>query len=290
MFEDYELEVLKYYHEQKANGAFLNNLMHPSPSNLKNECVAVFDRRFLKKDENTLKSFFELRGDVDTYRSAIRKWDREKFKQANSVLTKGSVKTAEQNIELLAWLIDFEPRPYALWLKNRRTEKEQNVAATDVIDGGIDQKPLDATFVANEVSIVELPQPLKQQPKIIAGIILSVIVLVAIGYFAIGGRNESVSQGCMFWNGDQYQAISCSEKPTDSSATILALDSNKLFHFKRITRADTLTANSIGKVWYLNINGEVEYYTGPGEPPRHPGRRVLPLTKNILGKYPRHPG
>jgi len=119
------------------------------------------------------------------------------------------------------------------------------------------------------------------------------VTILALGFigFQIFRNNKGGSiQKCMYWKGDHYEPIACNEKPADTTVMVIGLDSNKLVHFKRITRADTLTAASIGKVWYIKVNDHVEYYTSPGEPPAYPGRRLLPLSAHILDVHPRHPG
>jgi hypothetical protein len=91
----------------------------------------------------------------------------------------------------------------------------------------------------------------------------------------------------MYWANDHYEPISCNKRPNDTTIAVIALDSVKQQHFKRITHADTLTASSIGKVWYVKVNGGLEYYTSAGEHPLYPEKRLLPLTIHILDKYPR---
>jgi len=47
------------------------------------------------------------------------------------------------------------------------------------------------------------------------------------------------------------------------------LDSKKLVHFKKITRKNTITLRSIGKVWYSKIKNKVELFTDTGYNPVH---------------------
>ena len=89
----------------------------------------------------------------------------------------------------------------------------------------------------------------------------------------------------MFWNGDHYQPVSCNKKM--DGAMVYALDSLKTQRFKKITRADTLTNNSLGHVWYSKIDGAVEFYTADGFHPVHTERKLKPMTELILNKYAR---
>jgi hypothetical protein len=293
MFDDYELAVLQDYSEKKAKGELWSNMMHPTPGKLKKESLAVFDRRYHRKDEVTLRSFFDITGDTDTFRPAIKRWETDKFRPPNLVLNKGTQRTDEKNIELLAWLIDFQPRPYAVWLKDRKEKKDLLLEQQE----GKTEEPQPNEQENNDGIAIPVGQPPKRpdnpdkrfpyrQVFTYAAII---IVIVLTGYFFLLHRPSS-GGNCMYWTGDHYERIACNVRPDDTTVSVIALDSNKWVHFKRITRADTLTAASVGKVWYININGAIEYYTAPGEHPVYPDRRLLPLTVYILNKYPRKAG
>jgi hypothetical protein len=280
MFADHQGFVQQAYLELKAKGPLSTNLKHPSPAKLRNECERVIGKRFSKKDEEILSSFFGEQVDRAAYVTAINRFDIDLFRPLEKFMKGSSKNTDPKNIELLAWLIDYEPRPY-------RVDDLYGVSKTDSIT--IDVIDEDGQVKEHSQSI---DGPIKSlwRPGSIVILAILCMVLIGAGYFFIGGSMEHRPQRCMYWTGDHYEPISCNEKPADSTLAVIALDSDKLVHFKRITRADTLTAGSIGKVWYININGNLEYYTSPGEPPSHPGRRLLPLTAHILDKYPRSPG
>lgn len=294
MFDFYEADVLRDYREKKASGALKTNLSHPTPAKLKKECMEVFDKGYLKKDEMALRSFFDLKGDPETYRLAIKKWETDKFRQLNAVLRTGSIKTDEKNIELLAWLTGFQPRPFAFWLKehNAKTgDDNQDLAdklpAGELIDSG--KKPQLVDEPSSDLLGPPPAPPTGGTNKIMAFAILIVLAGI-IGYFLVTRRSQSGQEKCMYWAGNQYELISCTEKPTDTTITVIGLDSIKRANFKRITRADTLTANSIGKVWYVKTPNGFEYYTSPGQHPIFTDKRLLPLTTGHLNKYPRKPG
>lgn len=292
MFEDYESEVLKDYHEKRDKGQLAVNLMHPTPGNLRDECVAVFDRGLQKKDEILVKSFFKLKDDPETHRTAIKKWDRDRFRTLNLVLNRGEIKTAQQNIELLAWLTGFETRPYALWLKRgsagKKTEEiieEEGISGTgeDDPEEGPPRPPVVQEGVENKA------RSFFSGAWVRTVLIVSVVLTATVCIVAFWPPPPG-SQKCMFWNGDQYEPIACDRKPADTTVTVIGLDPKRMVQFRRITRPDTLTAYSIGRVWYIRTGNGLEYYTAPGEYPPDNKRRVLPLTAHILDVYPRKPG
>ncbi len=87
----------------------------------------------------------------------------------------------------------------------------------------------------------------------------------------------------MFWAGDHYQQTSCSQHFTDT--LIIALDSEKLMHFRKITQPDTITEKSKGLVWYVRYNGSLEFYTSGGFHPIDPRLRLKPITEYMIRKY-----
>lgn len=287
MFDDYALDVLRDYKEKKDGGALFTNLSHPTPAKLKRECLLVFDKRYLKKDERALSSFFDQREDGPAYRLAIKKMAADKFRPLNIVLRKGAGKTDEKNIELLAWLTDFQPRPYAVWSKNQaglvedRTPEEVTIPGTDIKAENPEEPE------APQIDLGKSNPETSSRHMRKSFLIAAIAMLVCLVVFFILRMIPGGDQQCMYWDNDHYESIACGQKPADSSLAVLALDRKKQTHFKRITRADTLTAASIGSVWYVKVNGTLEYYTAGGEHPLYPEKRLLPLTAHILDAYPR---
>lgn len=85
----------------------------------------------------------------------------------------------------------------------------------------------------------------------------------------------------MYWTGDQ--CIACNKKIGDTS--IIALDTIKVAHLKKVIRPNTFTENSLGKIWYSKIEGKVEFFTSKGFHPIYTDRRLRPVTMYMLNKY-----
>lgn len=94
--------------------------------------------------------------------------------------------------------------------------------------------------------------------------------------------------GCMYWTGDHYDTISCTDKQTGRLK--LPLDLEKMRNFKRITIEDTITEKSIGILYYIRINGGREYYTAGGNHPVYVTRDLQVLSRYIFDKYLRKQG
>lgn len=110
--EQYRADIWQFYQNKKKSGELSLNLKHPTAAKLRNECLLLFRKGLDRADYRTLRSFLGRPDNEEIYESAIRRFDPDKFKPLNNFLRKGT-NTDEKNIELLAWLIDFQPRPYS---------------------------------------------------------------------------------------------------------------------------------------------------------------------------------
>jgi hypothetical protein len=360
MFEAYRDKVFNTYKKKKNEDQLSLKLLRSTPANLRDECLLVLNTRYLKADESTLANFFGQKADAEGYSKIIRNFETSKFKPLDNYLKGITSFTDDKNIELLAWLIDFEPRPYKYRDIYSKVDTDVTGRSTDSVAdiSREQQKPgdVDLAFEHNNIPEPEadaltsnlsgsnhlvqhqklpqeeannlIPNPLitqnsnqqgdlpKEQAKNIihnsfiedtdqkdkllsqiskwknANIRRSIFAFLAAGTvcfttYLLSGNNYSNidlnNQRCMYWTGDHYQAISCNDKIDDVS--IIALDTFKVNHLKRITRPDTLTGYSVRKVWYAKIDGKVEFYTHSGEHPVDHKKRLLPMSRLILSKY-----
>lgn len=83
---------------------------------------------------------------------------------------------------------------------------------------------------------------------------------------------------CMYWNGNEYVPEDCGH----TKKNLIAIDSQKVANFKRITRPDTIS--SVNNIWYSKHQNEVEFFTDNGTNPEN-GSDLRPLTEYILDKY-----
>ncbi|HZY36209.1 MAG TPA: hypothetical protein VFE53_06145 [Mucilaginibacter sp.] len=282
MFADYQAEVLQSYQEKKGANQLSLNLIHSTAAKLRNECEVVAVKRYLKKDENTIRSFFGQQNDLTGYVTAIKKFDPEKFKPLDSFL-KGNIKNTDQkNIELLAWLIDFEPRPYRVDRDLFNVTDHGISLASNEKNKGISEvvgESEESAQVGNVQRVLakEAPRRGTRKSMILVGLVALIIAAVYL-FWGHGGP-----EGCMLWAGDRYKQVSCNQKPGD--AMVIALDTSKLYHFKKITRQDTITVRSLGRIWYSKINNNVEFFTADGYHPVHVERHLKPLTLYMINKY-----
>lgn len=317
VFAEYQSLVLETYERKKAANALSRRLMHVSPANLKEECSEVCLLRYSRKDEPTLRTFFGEHNGVTEYIKAIKRHDTDKFRPVVNLIRGKVSDPDEKNVELLAWLIDFDQRPYVYGKRYYNSEvvetpeaeadpvplkssNEETVMEEEVVDAGTEVE--DAEAVVDEGPAVggetkrreldgttgtEVMPPIKKaghlaelrrRPLII---LCLVAMLAAVGvYLAL---HSGGPEGCMFWAGDHYERISCNEKKANT--LIIAYDAERLEHFRRITTPDTITNASIGRVWYIKLDGNIEFYTAGGHHPIRIDKKLHPITEYIIRIY-----
>ncbi|MBB4807324.1 hypothetical protein HNP38_002628 [Chryseobacterium defluvii] len=357
MFTKYADRVFETYQKKKERGLLSLNLAEPTPSKLKQECSIVYLERYKEKDGKTLRLFFLPKEDTSDYGLSIRNIDTDKLKPLSNFLKGRTVETDDKNIELLAWLIDFQPRPYdhkydyteaGLDDYDQDDETEESEKPDQKITGPDSGNSDEGEAQGQDQPIEnERAEPLgyrvgkRSEPsggnngigKVFMGSTLAVSIALA-GYFGlkykrsgnitpsekvidspkIQGDSEKASirtdiqetlqtikrkdrgkeginfvniaekkeKQCMYWNEDHYEKAFCNDE--DIPASLIALDRELLENFRKITFPDTITYQSINKVWYLKSGNKFEYFTAPGN---HPVKNIelKKLSKYIIDTH-----
>jgi len=263
IFRDYQQSVFREYERLKRIGLPLS-LLEPTPAGLRDECLLVCSKRFDRRDMFTLERFFGAANDEASFSKAIERCETDKFRPLVNYMIGKTREPDRIIIELLAWLIDYEGRPYAME-KPPITPGQRGVEP----QGDSFQEPRDGG--------VATPRPVLSVGRvrvIIAGICAVIGIVVFLMY-------RGKPRECMEWVGDRYVSVPCSIKND-----VIPLDSNKLVNFKRITDLKNITRASIGRVWYVKLpGGQIEYYTSDGFDPVFTDRRLKPLTAYMYAKH-----
>jgi hypothetical protein len=113
MFKDYKDLVVKSYKEKLIAGKLSYNLADPTPAKLRNECLFVYTSRYDKgRDSKTLEAFFGKPDEHGDYHPIIYNFEVSRFRPLAQFLRDMNREPNTRNIELLAWLIDYQPRPF----------------------------------------------------------------------------------------------------------------------------------------------------------------------------------
>lgn len=282
MFSDYKAQVVNFYKKKRDERCLPLNLINPTSAKLKNECLLVFQARGIKRDIGILRQFFGHKNDENGYLKAIKTIDTDKFKPLANFLKEQTQDTEDKNIELLAWLLDFNPRPFQFSLD----QSNYNLVEIKSLKKDLEYKSETIKILGDEK---RLPAKIWDQNKSLKLILTLFIVISFFILFNIYMRSNSFlgvfedKNQCMYWSNNQYVSIHCNEKMPQTQ--IIALDQSKIKYFKKITRPDTLTIADINRVWYSKINKVVELYTSPGKHPLHTEKQLKPLSKYMFNKY-----
>jgi hypothetical protein len=290
MFSAYKAKVILAYQKKREAGQLSLNILNSAPAKLREECLDVLQKRYLKKDDRTIRAFFKHRDETTDNEHRIRKSKGETFKTLDNYLKGITADTNDKNIELLAWLIDFEPRPYKFGqtivvdddiiteIKEEENEEKEKTTEEKISDG---QSSKNGAMVVNNTS----KEPI--QKKIAAGKFRAAMLVLIILAFSCGGSywlwQKMTAGGCAIWTGDHYRSVTCDQQAGNTA--VVVVDKQRLADFKMITKPDTLSTYSVEKVWYFKKNDSLEVYTAKGYHPVHPERELKKLTDYMYRKY-----
>lgn len=264
--------VLEDFDRKLAAQKLRPELVSRSRRSLKAHCLNICTERFQQKDELLLQSLFGKKENQAAYVIAIKNANADIFRALHTFLNDRTVNTTFNNISLLAWMIDFEPRPYYPGMK---------LSAGSVVS------PTRTLLQEDKSGSPVTKNKMGSRNK--AVLVLSIVSVVLLSIYLIFQYKTSATTGnerCMIWNNDHYQPIDCNSKLVNTA--VYPIDHQLISSFKKITRPDTLTLHSVKKVWYINAKGRMEFYTASGFYPLDTNRRLLPMTDYILKKYVYH--
>jgi len=311
---DYITLVMIAYNKKRVDGE-LPLLAHPTPGKIRRACINNYKAGCERKDEPALCAFFGSAEQGKQFLQLIENFETDKFRPLNNFLKGETERTDDTNIELLAWLIGFQYRPYALDKYVTLSDEELALINNDInITAQIEPEPIiiDDGLVKNESEVVNLLEneageapgvnekkfsvslnvtstgkPWKEWAKKAAGILL----ILAISFTGIysnwlpprffGFRDGNT--GCMTWVNDHYEQVPCNEE--SKGRLILPLNEEKMKNLKMITRMDTLTTWSIGKVYYIKDSNVIKCYTEGGKYPEDINRNLKVLSQHIFDTY-----
>lgn len=142
----YKNEILEKYKREKG-GEMNCYLQEPTRKQIKEACLWLLNRRKEKYDESILNRFFQFEeGENKAY--AIERIHGDKFKPIINFLTGETKSTTPANLELIAWLIDFKPRPLSIYLKSN-TKNEVTLPESF-------QKKENTYYLKNENQVVDI--------------------------------------------------------------------------------------------------------------------------------------
>lgn len=315
LFKDYTDLVLKEYEEKRNANLLSRLLMQPTTANIRQDCLNVYNDRMnkgQKMEENILTAFFGVPPAGKNFGYVIARYPPDKFRPFQKFI-KGEIKNPSlATVELLAWLIDFNPRPLAYAQKMFGLTMDANNpggAITDNNEGKVELNQVEINseekHLVEKIKSTENPpqdqedkrsvkaqeyagkvaDTTTQKRKLKIVVITSLVFATLLGGGYMAGKiytNTNTNTGCMYWAGDHYERVSCNEK---GKGLLVPLNQEKIKSFRRITRKDTITEWSVGKLYYIKNNNDIECYTEGGNYPLNITRSLKVITQYIFDKY-----
>ncbi len=300
MFPDYKNLILEDYRRKKEQNELPLSLLHLRRAMVRDECLKICEERFQPRDVKTLSDFFGFFNGKEECLRVIAGVDLDKFKPLINYINGDTASTNEKNIELLAWLIDFQPRPYEYGRKYVGMDKggmEEGVKeAGDAKQetgekGGMEWGKIDHVAATLPIAGITPLEPVglvpRKKPGLLKWLLPGAIAVVSVTGFSIMKFGDKppvdIPTSCMYWTGEQYKAIPCNTRT--GNATVIALDTFQLNNFKKVMQPDSITLKSTGKLWYLKRNKTLEVFTAPGNHPEELNKQLKPLSKYMIDKY-----
>lgn len=310
LFIDYTNLVIKDYEEKRKANKLSRLLMHPTTSNIRQECLNVFHERINRGEieNDILRSFFGVPPAGRNFDYIIERHHADKFRPLLSIIKRKTKIPSLVNVEMWAWLLDFNPRPLAYAQQLLATTNEVSNPAKEGVERLIDENTVIA--IENKTTLSKddeaatpsvendngndlfikksNPDTNNNKIRIIAAAVLLVAALFA-GMYGIqqyrgGGQTTygNTNTGCMYWTYDHYEQVPCNEDR--KGRHFLPLETEKIKSFRMITRKDTITEWSIEKIYYIKDNNKIKYYTEPGDFPEDIKRTLKKLSPYIFAK------
>jgi hypothetical protein len=288
-FAAYKNAVVSAYH-QKRSDAQESWLIKPTRARVRQLCCKLIEDGLENRDEKMLRDYFKMESTEHDFLAAIKKTDADDFQGFVLFLNNTEINPAETNIELLAWLIGFQLRPFSKYIKQPKNEQwlienkdersRPNLPVKGQAQDNVDRTQ--ATSGLKEDDLVqEDPQqiemeipPIASAEKIKSGRLIAIAALL-VGAFVIWWCLPSDNK-CMYWDNDHYAATSCNIPRADTP--LVQLDAVKLGSFRRLHHVDSLTYKSVNKLWYVRVGGIIEVYSANGKHPLYPQKKLAPLT------------
>lgn len=275
---EYRDWVLADYDAKRLAGRLSSELLSLTPANIKAEAIKVCERRFSSKDAPMLNSFVNEKADAASYRSALQICSADLFRPLVNFLEDRTINTKFKNIQLLAWLIDFQPRPFHHELKPRPENGLPKTPAPSVTDRSY---PLPKTVPPEQPA----PKKSRNKPWLIAAVLIIVCLTGFLLLYQKAHQSYTGNEHWMAWETDHFEPL----EPGDPSPSVrYPINWPLVNNFKEITTPDTLTLYSVRKVYYAKYNGRVRFFTTNGPNVLDTRKRLLPMTDYILKKYVYH--
>ncbi len=282
LWSAYKESVMAAYDERLAAQSLPSELLLPTPANIKAEILKICEQGLSANDEQILRSFVGQKPDVNAYHKAFSIMKADPFRPLVNFLGDRSIDTNPRNIDLLALLIDYKPRPFH---PNLTVPPNAGIPANTYAPVIEPVVPPQIAAPIHPAAQHEPPQTKKssKKPMLFAATIL-IVAIVGVLLFQPWRKHYTGHERYMIWDDDHFKPV----ESNDQSNSAEKINWQLVNDFKRITKPDTMTLYSVRKVYYAKDKGNIFFFTGNGPDPLDTSKRLLPMTDYILKKYVYH--
>ena len=277
IFDVYKRTIRAQYEKKKMED-ITGILMNPSPAQLRNLCLILFDQSLSNNDEITMKNFFCVK-EKEGLRKAIEKCEISRFRPIRSFLLGEKNSDDIGRIDMAAILVDFNSRPFSNFLANKKKEiKIKEEPLQDMKGKKEDALPSLVSEVGNEIKGLPEKSILNRYKKALTKVAL--LCSVGIGVVTLLPKKE-----CMQWNSNHYEVVDCSTESSGFLDPRIPLNKDRLGLKKLDPKTiKTYFENGQPRVWYAKIDDKIELFNQPGLHPTT-GKTLKPITQYIINKY-----
>jgi len=257
--------ALKKKYEVEKTDKHSGFLIKPTSAKLRDLCVQILKDKPSANDLQTFHNFFGSAFE-ETNPQKMQK-GTEKFKPLATFL-KDETEIPDYNsiaADMVAVLLDFPLRPYALYLKSVKNDSEIRGKSED---GLIAEGP--------ETNLEQQKAKRKIWDKWKTAIAITIIIIATATVVKLLTKEVQ----CLTWKDDHYELVDC-----DGHNAIIPYR-EELTHFKKIRVSDTTTFFKDRQpiVWYSKQDNVLEYFNADGKNPAT-GKDLRPITTYIIHKH-----
>lgn len=276
-FEGFVTAVKQQY-EISKNGIYSGFLLNPSPAQLRNLCLLLLENNLSKSDEEIFRVFFQV-PETSVLRKAIENFDIEKFKALGNFLRGKSERPNAVSLNLIAVLVDYQPRPFNKYLKTNvhsnvavASKEKQDFQGIETFFYGLSESKGDEGV--KSISIKQLSR-------------IGVMAVLFLAFAFIINHTFFPEKECMQWQKDHYEMVDC-KVMNQGIATVneVVPINEREINLKKIeVNKETLFfKNGNPQVWYSKIKGKMHYFNANGTNPET-GKPLKPITDYMIKKY-----
>lgn len=284
-FNDYLAAVKQQYEQQSSKYASM--LLQASPAQLRDLCLMIFEDGLNKQDELIFRVFFKAKGD-DNLRKYIEDYHLPNFRRVQKFLNNESESTGKITLNLIAVLVDFQPRPLAKFLREWDNEEPLEKQPDESIIESVSAPAISTGNSSSKGDVIPVPETKERNNKL--RIIAVAFFILFFGYMI--KVNFFPARDCAQWNENHYEKVVCKGNLIGAPENVFIRWKDEYSYFKKIEVCDTTTFFKNGKpnVWYSKFNGKPDFFNMPEN---HPitGKQLSPVTTyiinaHVIGKLP----